>query len=306
MPLHIEHRPSDLSQIFGNKVIVDSLTSIFERKSDYPHAYLFHGPTGCGKTTLARIVAKMLKCDSPEEYNMSNLRGIDAVRTLAEECIYLPLTGRNRVYILDEIHRQTKDAQNALLKLLEDPPSHVYFVLGTTDPEQLLPTLRGRCHQYQVKALKTTEMMALLKTVLKKEKIEDYPDKILNEITLLSEGLPRNALVMLDAVIDMPDEDTAIAALTTVATCDATSKELCHAVLTGVPWEKTREILKALLMENTPEDIKNAVLGYCANTLLGSKRHDRASQMIDIFGDNIFYNGRQKLIQMVYEATKGK
>ena len=304
MPLQIEHRPKDLSEIFGNKPIVDSLTSIFERKSDYPHAYLFHGPTGCGKTTLARIVAKMLKCDSPEEYNMSNLRGIDAVRTLAEDCIYLPLTGRNRVYILDEIHRQTKDAQNALLKLLEDPPSHVYFILGTTDPEQLLPTLRGRCHPYQVRALKTTEMMALLKSVLKKEKIEDYPDKILNEITLLSEGLPRNALVMLDAVIDMSDEETALAALSTVATCDATSKELCNAVLKGVPWEQTREILKVLLMENTPEDIKNAIMGYCANTLLGSKKNDRASDLIVIFGDNIFYNGRQKLIQMVYQVTK--
>lgn len=306
MPLQIEHRPSDLSQIFGNKAIVDSLTSIFERKSDYPHAYLFHGPTGCGKTTLARIVAKMLKCNKPEEYNMSNLRGIDAVRTLAEDCIYLPLTGRNRVYILDEIHRQTKDAQNALLKLLEDPPEHVYFILGTTDPEQLIPALRGRCHQYQVKALKTSEMIALLQSVLRKEKIEDYPYKILSEITLLSEGLPRNALIMLDAVIDMSDEETALASLSTVATCDATSKELCNAVLTGVPWMKTKEILKALLMENTPEDIKNAVLGYCANTLLGSKRNDRASQMIDLFGDNIFYNGRQKLIQMVYEATKEK
>lgn len=149
MPLHIEHRPSNLSEIFGNKAIVESLTSIFERKSDYPHAFLFHGPTGCGKTTLARIVAKMLKCDKPEEYNMANLRGIDAVRTLVEECVYLPLTGHNRVYILDEIHRQTKDAQNALLKLLEDPPEHVYFILGTTDPEQLIATLRGRCHTYQ-------------------------------------------------------------------------------------------------------------------------------------------------------------
>jgi DNA polymerase-3 subunit gamma/tau len=306
MPLHIEHRPSNLSEIFGNKAVVESLTSIFERKSDYPHAYLFHGPTGCGKTTLARIVAKMLKCDKPEEYNMANLRGIDAVRNIAEDCQYYPITGTNRVYILDEIHRQTKDAQNALLKLLEDPPAHVYFVLGTTDPDQLIPTLRGRCHPYQVKALKTQEMMALLKSVLKKEKIEDYPDKILNEITLLSEGLPRNALVMLDAVIDMPDEDTILASLSTIATCDATSKELCNAVLTGVPWEKTREILKALLMENTPEDIKNAILGYCANTLLGSKRHDRASDMIDIFGDNIFYNGRQKIIQMVYLATRGQ
>ena len=200
MPLHIEHRPVNLSEIVGNKAIKDSLESIFARKSDFPHAYLFHGPTGTGKTTMARIIAGLLKCDESalQEYNVANLRGIDTVRTINENCRYMPMTGETRVYILDEIHRQTKDAKEGLLKLLEDPPSHVYFILCTTNPEELPDTLRGRCHTYQLKPLKSTEMMELLKSVLKKEKVEDYPETILREIIHLSEGLPRNALVMLD------------------------------------------------------------------------------------------------------------
>lgn len=306
MPLHIDHRPSKLSEVFGNQAIKDSLESIFARKSDYPHAFLFHGPTGCGKTTLARIVSTLFHCSKPEEYNMSNLRGIDSVRTINEDCQYMPLIGDTRVYIIDEVHRQTKDAQNAFLKLLEDPPDHVYFVLCTTDPDLLIAPLRGRCHSYQVKPLKTLEMMGLLKSILKKEKIEDYPDSILKEITFLSEGLPRNALVMLDSVIDMEDEDSAKAALSAVSTSDSVTKDLCQAVVNGTDWTTTKEILKNLLTETEPEKIRQSILGYLANTLLGSKTNDRVSNLIDIFSDNILYNARSGIINMVYISTKGK
>ena len=306
MPLHIDHRPSKLSEVFGNQAIKDSLESIFARKSDYPHAFLFHGPTGCGKTTLARIVSTLFHCSKPEEYNMSNLRGIDSVRTINEDCQYMPLIGDTRVYIIDEVHRQTKDAQNAFLKLLEDPPDHVYFVLCTTDPDLLIAPLRGRCHSYQVKPLKTLEMMGLLKSILKKEKIEDYPDSILKEITFLSEGLPRNALVMLDSVIDMEDEDSAKAALSAVSTSDSVTKDLCQAVVNGTDWTTTKEILKNLLTETEPEKIRQSILGYLANTLLGSKTNDRVSNLIDIFSDNILYNARSGIINMTYLATKRK
>jgi DNA polymerase-3 subunit gamma/tau len=304
MPLQIEHRPSELSEVFGNKASKESLESIFQRKKDFPHAFLFHGPTGCGKTTMARIIANLLDCDSPEEYNMSNLRGIDSVRAINEECMYMPLVGTNRVYIIDEVHRQTKDAQNAFLKLLEDPPTHVYFILCTTEPQQLLDTVRGRCHQYQMKPLMSADMMALLNYILKKEKIDDYPESILKEITVLSEGLPRNALVLLDAVIDMADEESAIAALSTVSTSSAETKELCQAIMSGQSWVTTREILKKILTETEPERIKQAILGYLANVLLGSKKNDRVAILIDHFRTNIFYDARSGIIELVYTAVE--
>jgi DNA polymerase III gamma/tau subunit len=306
MPLHITHRPSKLSEVFGNSAIVDSLQTIMSRKKDFPHAILLHGPTGCGKTTIARIIGTMLGAspESIEEYNMANTRGIDTIRAFSEACIYMPLMGDVRVYIFDEIHRQTKDAQNALLKMLEDPPDHVFIILCTTDPEQLLPTIRGRCHTYQVKPLKSDEMMALLKSVLIKEKIDNYPDKILKEISFLSDGHPRNALVMLDSVIDMEDEETALASLSTVSDLEVNTKEICQALLYGnKTWEDVRDSVKKALLVEEPERIRQGILGYMTNTVLGDKTslkvRKRARYVIDIFSENIFYNGRSGIVKMV-------
>jgi DNA polymerase-3 subunit gamma/tau len=308
MPLHIEHRPKTFSEVFGNQGIKDSLESILDRKSDYPHAILFFGPTGCGKTTLARIVASILGDGgySLQEYNMANLRGIDAVRQITEDCQYQGLGSGRRVYIFDEIHRQTKDAQNALLKVLEDPPSHVYMILCTTEPERLLPTLRGRCHSYQVKPLKPLEMLPFLRSILKKEKVEDYPDSILKEIASLSEGFPRNALVMLDAVIDMTDEKSALEALSSISSYEATTKELCQLITQGGTWPEASKLVKQLLAEEEPERIRQAILGYLTATLLGSKKNDRVALLINIFQDNIFYNGKSGITLMVYDAMKEK
>lgn len=260
----------------------------------------------CGKTTLARIVANLLECDNPEEYNMSNLRGIDAVRSIVENSAYLPITGRNKVYILDEIHRQTKDAQNALLKPLEDAFSHVYYIVCTTNPERLLPALKGRCHKYQVKPLKIKETISLLQHVLKKEKVTDFPKSVLRQIAILSNGFPRNALVLLDSVIDVEDEKTALDVLSTVTAEDADTLALCRAIVEKTPWEKTQKILIPLLEDGEPEQIQLAVLGYLTNTLLGSKRNDRVSDLILLFSNNIFYAGKASIVNMVYMAVTSK
>jgi len=306
MPLHIDYRPSSLDEFFGNQALKESLESIFSRKSDFPHAFLFHGKTGCGKTTLARIVAKMLKCadSSVQEMNVANFRGIDTVRSIAENCVYMPIEGTNRVYILDEIHRQTKDAKEGLLKLLEDPPPHVYFCLCTTNPEELPDTLKGRCHTYHVKPLKSSEMMALLKSVLKKEKIEDFPESILKAIIRLSEGLPRNALVMLDAVIDMEDEEAAINALSSVSLSEVEVKDLCQAIMAGESWDAVRKHLANLLIDNEPEKIRQAILGYLTNVLLNSKKNDRVGFLLEVFSESIFHNPRAGIVKQVYLALK--
>lgn len=285
MPLQITYRPQSLDEVVGNDATVEAVRMLFSRKQDFPHAMLFSGPYGCGKTTIARIIAKLLESSDVSELNMSNMRGIDSVRHLDEISQYPPVTGKSRVYILDEIHRQTKDAQNALLKLLEDSPSHAFFILCTTDPQMLIPTLVSRCHEFQVRVLKSMEMKKLLRRILKQEGIEGYPDKILDTIIKLSEGHPRDAIKMLDSIIDIESDETALEALIATYSVVADSKQLARDLLDGVSWKFIHKNLAALLENNDAEKVRQGLHGYMTNVLLnndGGKAAKRARDVIQL------------------------
>ncbi len=209
--------------------------------------------------------------------------------------------------LVHNCHRQTKDAQSALLKLLEEPPPSVYIILCTTDPQKLLNTIVSRCHQYQVKALRPTEMGNLIDHVLDQVGYEakEYPSEIKKEIIRLSEGLPRNALVLLDQIIDMTDADTALEALSSVSLEEVNAKELFNALLKGESWDTVRKILKTLLEENDAEKIRHGVLGYMRTVLLNSpKGNNRASILLDIFDEPTYDSGKPKLVNMFYIACQ--
>jgi len=125
-PLHIDYRPKTLKEMEGNRSTVDSLQAVLSRESDIPHAFLFSGSAGCGKTSLGRIVASELGCAPADfrEIDTADFRGIDTIREIKNQARLKPLAGKVRVWLLDEFHKSTADAQNALLKILEEPPSH--------------------------------------------------------------------------------------------------------------------------------------------------------------------------------------
>jgi DNA polymerase-3 subunit gamma/tau len=307
MPLHTDFRPSCLDEIYGNRSIKISLESIFAREKDRPHAYLFTGSSGCGKTTFGRIIASLLKCSSDDlmEYNTANMRGIDTVREIDQNCKYAPMTGKVKVYILDEIHKTTGEFQNALLKLLEDPPAHVYFILCTTDPDKLLKTIHTRCTSYQVKPLLNAEMEKLLNDILTTEGIEDFPKKVMTEIIQVSEGCARQALVILDQVIDITDEDTALEAVTAFTGETAAIIDVCKALLDkkdSGKWAKIRVMLK--LIEVEPEAVRRSILGYLSAVLLNNNQNDRVAEMLGCFTDSWFNSGKGGMVQALYYASK--
>ncbi|MGL5278756.1 MAG: DNA polymerase III subunit gamma/tau [Cetobacterium sp.] len=190
--LYRKYRPKGFEEIAGEQEIVQTLKNSL-KSNRLAHAYLFTGPRGVGKTSIARLMAKGLNCltngitDTPcnicencKEISMGNFldlieidaasnRGIDEIRQLKEKINYSPSKGRKKVYIIDEVHMLTKEAFNALLKTLEEPPEHVLFILATTEPDKILPTIISRCQRYDFKSVNYRDMRGKLLYIVDSE-----------------------------------------------------------------------------------------------------------------------------------------
>lgn len=300
LPLHLEYRPQRFEDFVGNEAVVETLSEVISRDSR-PRVYLFVGPSGCGKTTLARIIKNELGCSDRDwrEFNSANTRGIDTIREIANSCMYSPMTGKYKIYLLDEVHKITGDGQHALLKLLEDTPKHVIFILCTTDPDKLISPLCNRCSTYQVKSLQRAKLTILLKKVCEKEKAE-ISIKVLNEVVRIAEGSPRRALVYLDQVINIDDEELALQTLVENVTGDVDVREICQLLLKGGEWKQVSALLKKL--DQSPEDTRRQALGYFNAVLLNSQTNNRAADLISLFSESFIYSGKAGLSLACYLA----
>ncbi len=307
MSLYIDYRPGKLEEVYGNGGVVGPLSSLLKRKrADIPHTFLFHGPTGCGKTTLGRIVASMLGCSGLDlvEINSSNNRGIDTAREIIELMNTLPMQGKCRVFIIDEVHMATKEFQNALLKPLEDTPSHVYFILCTTEPEKLIVALKNRCQIFRVEPLAEEENIALIEGIAEAEGCE-LGEGVAEEIAEASEGSPRQALIILEKIMKLPPSEQQVAAQLE-SPSSAQIIELCRAIVKRSNWKVIAPILKGI--NDDPEKVRRAVLGYFNTVLLGSNggQADFAALVIELFAKGTFmYSGKAGLTNACYLTTIG-
>src|SRR5690349_14488868 len=251
-----KYRPQRFEDVVGQEHVTETLTHAIEQKR-IAHAYLFCGPRGTGKTTIARIFAKCLNCtngpkvdfddDDPRceeiaqgrsldvlEIDGASNNGVEQVRELRETCKYAPASARFKIYIIDEVHMLSTAAFNALLKTLEEPPEHVKFMFATTDPEKVLPTILSRCQRFDLRRIPAALIAKHLEVIAKKEKVKIAP-AALYAIARGAEGAMRDAESTLDQLISFCGEKIEEADVLSMFGLTAQKQliELARAILAG-------------------------------------------------------------------------
>ncbi|MCA9904232.1 MAG: DNA polymerase III subunit gamma/tau [Anaerolineae bacterium] len=262
--LYLKWRPTTFDDVVGQEHIVRTLRNAL-KAGRIRHAYLFSGPRGTGKTTMARLLAKAVNCHDPEpnnrpcnqcpaciavnegryldliEIDAATHTGVDDVRDLREKIAFAPGEGQYKIYIIDEVHRFSGSAFDALLKTLEEPPEHAIFVLATTEIDKVPATIKSRCLQFEFRRLSLLEATDRLQEIVDAEGLE-YEREALEIIARYGTGSMRDSISLLDQIITDPDE-----AITT---------ELAQQVLGSAGSQATRALVETILAQDTAAGLR--------------------------------------------------
>lgn len=311
MELYRKYRPKCFDDVYGQDEVVRVLKKLIKR-NQVPSALLFTGPSGCGKTTLARITAEAIGCLGKDlnEINCADFRGLDTIRDIDRRQHLSPMRGSGstkRIWIFDEAQQLPSASQSMMLKMFEEAPAHVHFMMASTDPHKILPTIKTRTTIFHCKLVDDPTMERQLVGVCKKAKIkisEDVREKIINQ----ADGSVRKSLVLLEQVALLDTEDEMLESLEK-AEAKVQSFALSRALMDPrTVWMDVAKILSELTEE--PEQMRRMVLGYATKVLLGGGRGcSQAFRIMRSFYKPFYDSPRDQLVGSCYEVVasgKGK
>ena len=302
--LYRTYRPQTFKDVAGQEHVTRTLQNAIKEKR-IAHAYLFAGPRGTGKTTIAKILAKAINCtgdhvpcdqcenckaitmgEHPDviEIDAASNNGVDEVRDLIDKVKYAPISGQYKVYIIDEVHMMSQGAFNALLKTLEEPPAHIVFILATTEPHKILPTIISRCQRFDFKRVDDKDIIHRLKYVLDQEN-KNYEEEALTKIAKLADGGMRDALSILEQCLAFDNH----------LTIDSINQ--VYGLLSN---EKKIKLIKLLLSKDMKGVLKT--LDDMLNSSIDLKR--LTQDLIDVLKDIIIYKNTQDL-DILFVLHKG-
>jgi DNA polymerase-3 subunit gamma/tau len=332
-----KYRPQRFADVAGQDHVTRTLMNALSQNR-IAHGYIFSGHRGIGKTTIARIVAMALNCrtelgtpgrPTPEpcgicdscieirqgnavdviEIDAATNRGIDEIRELREAARYSPARDRFKIYILDEAHQITEAAFNALLKTLEEPPSHVIFMMATTQPEDIPQTIRSRCQHFSFHAVKFDDILAQLKMIAGQEAVE-AEDAALALLAEAGDGSMRDALSIMDQAIASAPIEAGRPVLSTIqirelmgSVPNAVFERLMEAVAAGQSAELMEQVNLLVNAGHSPSSLARQMVRYLRNALM-AKLGGEQTELLQISGDERARAARTALLFTEEELTR--
>lgn len=303
--LYRAYRPQAFNEVSGQRVIIQTLQNALLHNK-IAHAYIFSGPRGTGKTTVAKILAKAVNClkqpakepcnecevcigiDKGDigdviEIDAASNNGVDEIRDLRDKVKYMPQVGKYKVYIIDEVHMLTTGAFNALLKTLEEPPKHIIFILATTEIHKVPLTILSRCQRFDFKNIEKEDIIEKLNEIIKKENIK-IEDEAIDTIATNAEGGLRDAISLLDQAVSFSDGEITDEDIHLVS--GSVSKKALVSLLNNINNKevvKALETLKALISDGKdPQRITNDLILALRDILLAKGKFDNNKHYEDL------------------------
>tara|TARA_R100001143_G_C3359275_1_gene134517 strand:- start:1482 stop:2423 length:942 start_codon:yes stop_codon:yes gene_type:complete len=308
--LHTKYRPKSFDEVYGHKAVIKSLKSVIERKST--HALLFSGASGTGKTTLARIFASEIGCDlnSVMEIDAATHTSIDDMREITKRMNFNPIMSIGAtVCIVDECHGLSKQAWNSLLKSIEEPSEHFYWVFLSTDPHKIPEAIMTRCSHFKLNLIDDDVIEELVEEIIEKEKL-DLDDAVIRAVVKNAAGSPRRALVNLNLCAECDDVSQAFELMK----YGGEAKEvidICRFLASGCKggWKEAMRLVKGV-SDVDQEGVRRTVLAYFTQVTLGTTSSEKAGSslhIMDVFSEP-WYNasGVSHLILAIGQVMFGE